>query len=298
MTMHGRNFLAAGGDYRYGYNGKENDNEVKGEGNQQDYGMRIYDPRLGRFLSVDPIAKKYPELTPFQFASNRPIDGIDQDGLEHQQVNTIVTKQWSVVKTTDVSNFIYDVGPAGWGTKYVFYDESGKLIKTYFTPSDPPIIWSGANRPLYVNGTKIAGDYTSGDGPDSSPIYGAESGVQVTGQLGNTRLSATAKVNDTGGSSKEVADIKGSIVTGKPKVEVQAKAFLKINLQKPSSDIIKINQSIPIDIGNIQATINMSGDIESVEFNIGKSVGVDKSPSSKNPAPQVKAEKTIFTTDK
>jgi RHS repeat-associated protein len=71
-----------GGYYRYGFNGKENDNEVKGYNGQQDYGMRIYDPRLGRFLSVDPLTKKYPELTPYQFASNRPIDGIDQDGLE------------------------------------------------------------------------------------------------------------------------------------------------------------------------------------------------------------------------
>jgi len=44
--------------------------------------MRIYDPRLGRFLSVDPITKKYPELTPYQFASNTPIRAIDIDGLE------------------------------------------------------------------------------------------------------------------------------------------------------------------------------------------------------------------------
>jgi RHS repeat-associated protein len=71
--------------YRYGFNGKENDNEVKGEGNQQDYGMRIYDPRLGRFLSVDPLTKSYPELTPYQFASNRPIDGIDLDGKEYMK---------------------------------------------------------------------------------------------------------------------------------------------------------------------------------------------------------------------
>ncbi len=55
---------------------------MKGAGNQQDYGMRIYDPRLGRFLSVDPITKKYPELTPYQFASNTPIAAIDMDGLE------------------------------------------------------------------------------------------------------------------------------------------------------------------------------------------------------------------------
>ncbi len=42
----------------------------------------MYNPKLARFFSVDPIAKKYPELTPYQFASNRPIDGIDLDGLE------------------------------------------------------------------------------------------------------------------------------------------------------------------------------------------------------------------------
>jgi len=65
------------GYYRYGFNSKENDNEVKGSGNQQDYGMRIYDPRIGRFLSVDTLTKAYPMLTPYQFASNRPIDGID-----------------------------------------------------------------------------------------------------------------------------------------------------------------------------------------------------------------------------
>jgi RHS repeat-associated protein len=68
--------------YRYGFNGKENDNEVKGEGEQQDYGFRIYDPRIAKFLSVDPITAKYPELTPYQFASNNPIFGIDLDGLE------------------------------------------------------------------------------------------------------------------------------------------------------------------------------------------------------------------------
>lgn len=78
----GRKYSSSSSKYRYGYNGKENDNEVKGEGNQQDYGMRIYDPRLGRFLSVDPIAKSYPELTPYQFASNSPIALIDIDGLE------------------------------------------------------------------------------------------------------------------------------------------------------------------------------------------------------------------------
>ena len=74
--------------YRYGFNGKENDNEIKGEGNQQDYGMRVYDPRIGKFLSVDPLSPKYSELTPYQFASNSPIQAVDLDGLEILKVNS------------------------------------------------------------------------------------------------------------------------------------------------------------------------------------------------------------------
>jgi RHS repeat-associated protein len=81
MLMPGRKF-EVGDSYKYGFNGKENDNEVKGEGDQQDYGKRVYDPRLGKFLSVDPLTMKYPQLTPYQFASNTPIQAIDLDGLE------------------------------------------------------------------------------------------------------------------------------------------------------------------------------------------------------------------------
>lgn len=74
--------------YRYGFNGKENDNDVKGTGNQQDYGFRIYDPRVGRFLSVDPLAKSYPSWSPYPFAMNRVIDGVDLDGLEYLDAET------------------------------------------------------------------------------------------------------------------------------------------------------------------------------------------------------------------
>ncbi|WP_207513875.1 RHS repeat domain-containing protein [Longitalea luteola] len=80
MLQPGRGYNAGG--YRYGFNGKENDNEVKGVGEQQDYGMRFYDPRLGKFLSVDPLTKDYPFYTPYQYASNNPIFAVDVDGLE------------------------------------------------------------------------------------------------------------------------------------------------------------------------------------------------------------------------
>jgi RHS repeat-associated protein len=94
MQMPGRKLS---GGYRYGFNGKVNDNEVKGEGNQQDYGMRIYDGRIGKFLSVDPLTKGYPELTPYQFASNTPIQAIDLDGLEAYAVFNKATSQLALI---------------------------------------------------------------------------------------------------------------------------------------------------------------------------------------------------------
>jgi RHS repeat-associated protein len=83
----GRQFTANTTTYRYGFNGKENDNEVKGEGNQQDYGARSYDPGVGRLLSLDPYAPKYPWLTPYQFASNNPVKFIDLNGKQADEIN-------------------------------------------------------------------------------------------------------------------------------------------------------------------------------------------------------------------
>jgi RHS repeat-associated protein len=83
MVMPQRSIIS--GSYRYGFNGKENDNDVKGSGNQQDYGMRVYDPRLGRFLSVDPLVQEYPWYSPYQFSGNSPILFIDRDGEEPER---------------------------------------------------------------------------------------------------------------------------------------------------------------------------------------------------------------------
>ncbi|MDX9933092.1 MAG: RHS repeat-associated core domain-containing protein [Bacteroidales bacterium] len=69
-------------NYRYSYNGKEQDNEIKGTGNSIDFGARMYDSRLGRWLSLDPLQAKYPSLSPYQFCANNPILFIDPNGKE------------------------------------------------------------------------------------------------------------------------------------------------------------------------------------------------------------------------
>lgn len=69
-----------GTNYRYGFNGQEKDGETYGDGNEYDFGARIYDPRLGRFMSVDPDAPIYPFMTPYCFAANNPIRLVDKKG--------------------------------------------------------------------------------------------------------------------------------------------------------------------------------------------------------------------------
>jgi RHS repeat-associated protein len=80
MTMPGRKYQQGAGGYRYSFNGKEKDDEIKGEGNSIAFEARIYDPRLGKFLSIDPQSKSYPYLSPYSFAANNPIEFIDQNG--------------------------------------------------------------------------------------------------------------------------------------------------------------------------------------------------------------------------
>ncbi len=81
MMMPGRSYMAGSG-FRYGFNGKEQDNEISGQGNQYDYGFRIYNPRLGKFLSVDPLAKSFPWNSAYAFAENDVIRNVDLDGEE------------------------------------------------------------------------------------------------------------------------------------------------------------------------------------------------------------------------
>lgn len=68
------------GEYRYGFNGYENDSEIKGIGNSVNFGARMLDTRLGRFMSLDPYARLSTGVSLYSFAGNSPILFIDFDG--------------------------------------------------------------------------------------------------------------------------------------------------------------------------------------------------------------------------
>ena len=68
-----------GTQYRYGFNGKEKDSNIN-SAEDYNFGMRIYNPQIGRFLSIDPLTSKLPNITPYSFAGNNPVYLIDHEG--------------------------------------------------------------------------------------------------------------------------------------------------------------------------------------------------------------------------
>lgn len=89
----GADGVAGASKYRFGFNGKEKDTEVKGIADQIDYGMRVYDPRGATFLSIDPLQKQYPWYSPYQFAGRSPIANVDRDGQEEYHYSITLNSQ-------------------------------------------------------------------------------------------------------------------------------------------------------------------------------------------------------------
>jgi RHS repeat-associated protein len=67
-------------DNQIKYNSKELQTDAKL--GWYDYGARFYDPVLGRFIGIDPLAEKYNWVTPYNYAENSPISNIDLWGLQ------------------------------------------------------------------------------------------------------------------------------------------------------------------------------------------------------------------------
>jgi len=79
MSMYGEWSKQGMSENDYKYNGKELNSEM-GLGIYE-YGARYYDPAIGRFTSVDPLADEAPGWTPYRYAFNNPLRYIDPDGL-------------------------------------------------------------------------------------------------------------------------------------------------------------------------------------------------------------------------
>jgi len=174
----GRTYSAGGKNYRYGFNGKENDNEVKKDsygnnliGGQQDYGMRIYDGRLNRFLSVDPLAHMREWVSPYNFVQNNPINRTDPTGA--------LDGEYDVDGTTGKRTKVSDLG--GNEVDYNHYKggaNDGKTEIVNKSTGDKMLMNSSSfvkgytHRSSQTNFENIYNEFLTGTGPENSLISG------------------------------------------------------------------------------------------------------------------------------
>lgn len=157
----GRNFSSD--SYRHGFNGMEKDDEVHNStGTSYDFGARLYDPRVGRWLSLDPLARKFAGHSTYSFAFNSPLIFVDQDGKEpiRPQV-TSVTALITALRAADVSDLdgllAYFGGneqisvPTGtWGEeRYLYSGSNGWLDMRHFSAA------AAATDKWYITGAMV-----------------------------------------------------------------------------------------------------------------------------------------------
>ena len=180
--------------YRYGFQGQEKDNEIKGgEGNSLNYTYRMHDPRIGRFFAVDPLTSKYPWNSSYAFSENRVIDGVELEGLEFE--NSKIDVGFKIVlslnKSFNIKTTIYTA---------VTNDKHGFAVNLINSNS------SFITNVVYV--PKISYSITANDRFEASATIGAFNPININIHNPTLNLGGlTLKYSDTDVKPEIISDV-------------------------------------------------------------------------------------------
>ncbi len=98
LTHRGYNTILRGRNHTYGFNGKE-ENEELGLA-WLDFSARNYDPALGRWMNIDPLAEEMTRHSPYNYAFDNPVFFTDPDGMEPQPTGAYGESLGNIAATT------------------------------------------------------------------------------------------------------------------------------------------------------------------------------------------------------
>jgi len=271
MIMNERNWNTSG--YRFGFNGKEMDNEVSGDGNQYDYGFRIYNPRIGKFLSMDPLFKSYPWNSTYAFAENDVIRSVDLEGLEKF---IVIGKQYSDGSYKGVRIELQNCGDLGDGVLTVYQRANGSIRVDYLPSSGVE-----ANRERSAFG-RMWKKFTSWLSREPS------GGTRFTSEIGQNQETRKGDGNNVSADIDYLLAIAGtsrSLGSGPLSLEKVAGRF--------TTKILKLAKNL----GTLEQVESSGEDLANTPKNIKKELRKDNDSESQNSNDQNSDSGTIVKKD-
>jgi len=164
------------GEYRYGFNGMEKDDEVSGEGNSYDYGARLYNPRVGRWFSVDPLAHLREWVSPYNFVQNNPINRTDPTGaldgeydVTHDEDGNEVKTKTSTLGDAEGIDFNHHLDGTQKGNTEIVNNNTGT---TNWINDGVRLIRGYTQRSNSTNWNSIYSEWQNGTWPENSLFFG------------------------------------------------------------------------------------------------------------------------------
>jgi RHS repeat-associated protein len=238
--------------YDFGFNGKEKLDEIHGNsGDEYDFGARIYDARLGRFLSLDPRERDYAWQTPYAYYKNSPISQLDLDGRggnPNDGTGGFATGQKANIVSTSTT----------YGTNF----GTGKPAPQPTAPAKKPA--TPTKIPNAVTSRKVDTSVGSGTQTNSTNNTGNTTAVSGNGTTGANGATGTNETNDisttitvTSGNTTivELPESYGDVYRVDYNVSDQVGTQKGVNANGTIVDGVLVSKDVSVNSGPLRVTV-------------------------------------------